>query len=224
MNDGFFHRILWEWRWRSAPTRFWTTLRPGFSQPLSENREPRLEWMPLGFRRDKTALIVDRRSYQKQNCARGRAVLIAGRSRAANDSACSSESNQTCSVGAIEAIAKWKGALFFFEPPHRKLVGEPFHDLFVLFRLETTGAVNEDTARSQEGRGGTNNFQLPFLHVEKVRRSLTPAHIHTTTHRSGIAAGRVHEDAVEGGMSGDFLQHPLAFPIAPVRPGNGDAK
>ena len=37
------------------------------TQPLSEDREPRLEWMPLRFRRDKTALIVDRQSYETLN-------------------------------------------------------------------------------------------------------------------------------------------------------------
>src|SRR2546430_9691225 len=75
-----------------------------------------------------------------------------------------------CRKRAVKSVSKRQRLFFFFQLKDWHLGECVAHDVFVFFRLEAASAVNQRAARFQEREDGTNDFQLPRLHVDEIRR------------------------------------------------------
>src|SRR5437660_12082248 len=76
--------------------------------------------------------------------------------------------DKLCRKCAVEMISKRQRTLFFVKLQHRQVGQNLLHDLFVFFRLESAGAVDEHTTRFQQRNDYAHNLNLPFLHAAEI--------------------------------------------------------
>ncbi len=87
---------------------------------------------------------------------------------------------------------------------------------FVLLRFEGTGGIDKDAAGFHAGGGASQKAELEFSEAVDFRGLDAPAQVDAPAQNTGVRAGNVDEDAVEGRPAmkrRDFPPHPSPLPV-----------